>query len=116
MNRNGSFVLLCQSDSFFCCFLDSGTFQCGNLNYLTADLFAQFVNIDLIAGFFNDIHHVNRHDHRNTEFQNLCGQIQVTLNVGSVYDINDRIRFFVDQIISGNHFLQCIWRQRINTR
>ena len=106
----------CSLHCCLCSFLDSGTFQCGNLNHLTSKYLRQFVDEDLVTVFLDNVHHVDCHHHRNTKFCQLSGKIQVTLQVGSVYNVQDCIRALVNQISSGYNLLQCIGRQRIDTR
>ena len=63
--------LLCKCYGTLSSLCDTGALQCGDLNYLTSQLFAQLVDVDLISGLLYDIHHVDRHDYRNTKFQDL---------------------------------------------
>ena len=109
MNRCYFFVALCNGYSFVGSLCDSGSLQGGNLNYFTAQCFFQLINMYGIAVLFYNVHHVNGHDHRNSKLQNLCGQIQVSLNIGTINNVDDGIRFFLKNIISGNYFLQSIW-------
>ena len=54
----------------------------------------------ILSPFFaNDVHHVDSHDNRDAKLHQLCGQIQVTLQVSSVYDVQDRIRTLGNQIV-----------------
>ena len=43
----------------------------------------------LVTRFFYQVHHVDSHNNRNTQFHDLCGQIQVTFDVGTIYDVDD---------------------------
>ena len=102
-------LLLCDGYCLLCRLLDTGTLQGRNLNNLAAETLAQLICVDLVAILLYDIHHVDCHDHRNAELHDLCGQIQVTLKVCTIYDVDDRIWHFIDQVISGYYFLKCIW-------
>ena len=110
MNWYSSTFFLCNLHCFISSFFDSGSFQSRDGYNFTAQLFRQFVDMYFVSVLFNNIHHIDSHDHRNTKFHDLCGQIQVTLNVGTIYDVQDRIWSFINQVISGYHFLQCIRR------
>ena len=110
MNWYRSTFLLCNLYCLISSFFDSGSFQSGDCHNFTAQFFCQFVDMYFITVLFYDIHHIDSHDNRNTKLHDLCGQIQVTLDIGTVYDVQDRIRSFVNQIISGYHLLQCVWR------
>ena len=92
-----------------CGFCDSCSLQSGNSNNFTAKFLFQLINMYCITVFLNDIHHVDCHDDRNPKFQNLCCKIQVTFNIGTINDIDDRIRFFLKNVISCNYFFKCIW-------
>ena len=109
-------LLLCDGYRLLCRLLDTGTLQGRNLNNLAAETLAQLICVDLVAILLYDVHHVDCHDHRNAELHDLCGQIQVTLDVCSVNDIDDCIRTVTDQIVSCYHFLQRVWRKGIDTR
>ena len=52
----------------------------------------------------DDIHHVDRDHDRNAELCQLCRQIQVSLKVRTVDDVQDRVRTFTDQVVSCNDF------------
>ena len=86
--------------------VDPFTLKCGNLNDLTAGVFGKTVDVQFFSILSYQIHHINSNDYRNSKFRKLCGQIQVSLQIRSIDDIDDRIRFFTDQEISGYHFFQ----------
>ena len=91
--------------------LDARTVQCGNLHCLTAEVLLDLVEADLVAVLLYDIHHVDRHHHRNPELLQLCGEVQVTLEVRTIHDVQDRVRLRVDKVVSRNHLLQRVWRK-----
>ena len=109
------FVSLCSLNCRFSSLFYSSTFQCRDLNDLASKYFAEFVNKDLVTVFLNNVHHVDRHDNRDSKLQQLCGQIQVSLKVSSVYNVQDRIRTLRYQISSGYNLLQSIWRQGVDS-
>ena len=116
MNRSYILFGLSQGNCFLSCFLNAGSFQCGDLYNLAAQFLFQFVDMYLIAGFLNQVHHVDGHDYGDTKLHNLCGQIQVTLNVGTINDVDDSIRSLVNQIVSGYNFLKGVGREGIDSR
>ena len=93
------------------CFLDTCILQSRNLIYRTAAYFTQFLNVDVITILLDKVHHVDGHNNRNTKFHKLCCQIKVTLKVCTINDVEDRIRFLIQNIISCYNFLKCIWRK-----
>ena len=72
------------------------------------------VNGTVIVGDF--IHHVERHDHGNMHFQKLHGQIQISLNVGGVYDIDDGLWFVPENKISRHDLLAGVRGHGIDAR
>ena len=122
LDRTGEAVLrdgLCalrRGDGCFCRIHDTVALESGDHDDFAAELAGEFFHADLIAVFLHDIHHVDGHNHRNTQFCQLGRQVEVSLQVRTVYDVQDRIRTLTDQVVSGYHFFQCIRRQGINTR
>lgn len=114
-NRNGIRILCaCQ------CFLNrlghSRFFQRRDACHLATEFFLQPVGVDEITAFCEHVHHVDGDDHRNAQFQQLRGEIQIPFEIRAVHDIQDNVRFFIQQIISGYDFFQRVRRQRINAR
>ena len=114
MLRNG-FGSLRRLDRFLGGFGDAGALQRGDLNDLAADLLREFRGVDPVAALFHDVHHVDRHDHRNAELDELRGEVEVALEVRAVHDVQNRVRTFVDQVIPGDDFLQRVGGKRIDT-
>ena len=76
----------------------------------------QFFNVDLISVFLYDVHHVDRNDHRDSQLCQLRGQVQITLQVCAVDDVQNSVGPLIDQIVSRYNLFQRIRRQGINTR
>ena len=102
---------LCLMDRELGRLLDARAVQRGNLHCLTAEVLLDLVEADLVAVLLYDIHHVDCHHHRDTELLQLCGEVQVTLEVGAIHDVQNRIRLRVDEIVSRYDLLQCVWRK-----
>ena len=77
--------------------------------------FSQLIQIDDITVFFHHIIHIDRNHYRNSQLQKLCCQIHVSLKIGPVNDIQNNIRLFLHQIVSGHLFFWRIRGQGINT-
>ena len=90
--------------------------QRGNFHHGATQLFRQLIRHDLISVLSHQIHHIHRHHYRDPQFHKLCAQVKISFQVRAVDDIQDRVRLFIDQIISGYHFLQRIRGQRIYSR
>ena len=92
-------------DSFLGQCFYSGSFQRRNLNNLTAQLVGQLIGIDLISAFFQNIYHVYRHDHRNPQLHQLRGEIQVTLNIGTVNNFYLQLLFLTKLVYANRNKL-----------
>ena len=89
--------------------------QCADLNSLAAQLCAELLQVDLITILADQVDHVDGHNHRNAQLNQLGGQVQVTFNVGTINDIQDGIRLFIDQVTTGHNFLQGVGGQGVDT-
>ena len=53
------------------------------------------LDVDAAATACELVHHVEGKYHRNTEFHQLHGKIKISLNIGSIYNINDSCRLLI---------------------
>ena len=90
--------------------------QSGDLHHLAAQLPGQLLGIDAVAVLLHHIHHVDGHYHRDAQLGELGGQIEVTLQVGAVDDVQDGIGALLDEVVTGYHLLQGVGGQRIDAR
>ena len=79
-------------------------------------LAGQAVDIDLVAVFLHQVHHVQRDNDRDTQVQDLAGQIQVALKVGGVDQVDDGVGAAFEQIIARHDLLGRIRGQRVDAR
>ena len=110
----GARALLGDLFSRFRCLDGPFTLQRRGFHHAAAQGFAQFCKIDLVAVFARHVDHVERNHHGDAQFCQLCGQIQVALDVGRVHDVQDRVGPFLHQIVSCHHFFQSIGRKAVN--
>jgi len=89
--------------------------QGADLDRLAAQLGAQLLQVDLVAVLAHQVDHVHSHDHRDAQLDQLGGQVQVALDVGAVDDVQDGVGLLLDQISTGDNFLQRVRRQRVDT-
>ncbi len=108
--------LACSFDCKLCSLSGRLAVKCADFNGLASQFLTEFFRIDLVAVLADDIHHVERNDHRDADFHELGRKIKVALDIGSVDDVQDYIRLFLHQIVSGYHFLQRIRAEGINAR
>ena len=66
--------------------------------------------------FRSKVHHIDGHDHRQTDLHQLCRKVEVTFQIRAIDDIQDDVRLFVHQIVSGDFFFECIRRKGIDPR
>ena len=108
--------VLCRVDRGLRRLHDPGALQRRNLDDLAAELAAELGRVDLVAVLAHDVHHVDGDDDRDAELGELGGQVQVSLEVRAVDDVQDDVRAFADQVISGDHFLQRVGGKGVNAR
>ena len=76
----------------------------------------QAVDVDLVAVLLHQVHHVQGDHNRNAKVQDLAGQIQVTLKVGGVHQVDDGVRAAFEQVIARHDLLGRIRGQRVDAR
>ena len=110
-----SLLIFCHMDRMSYQLIDAFIFGSGDRDYRHTEHRFHAVDIDGASVSVHLVHHVKRDDHRYIHLQKLHGQIQVSFDVGRVDDVDDALRLFIDDKISGNHFFGRIRRHRINT-
>ena len=106
---------LCSRHSSLCSSLGTFALQSADLNSLTAQLGAQLLQVDLIAVLADEVDHVDSHDHGDAQLDELSGQVQVALDVGTINDVQDGIGLLLDQVSTGDDFFQSVRRQGVDT-
>ena len=87
--------------------------QNGDYGYSQECLHGIHIDGTVIAGDF--IHHVQGYDHGNVHFQQLHGQIQITLDIRRIHDINDSSGFLIQDKITGYDLFTAVRGHGINT-
>ena len=62
------------------------------------------------------VHHVERDNHGAIELHKLQCQVQVTLDVGGVNDVDDGVRALVEDELTAHDLFACVRRQGVNAR
>ena len=101
-------------DGGFCRGHDAVTLQGRDLHDLAAELLRQLADVDLVAALAHDVHHVHGHDHRDAQFGQLRGQVQVALEVRAVHDVEDGVRTLIDQIVAGDDLFERVRAERVD--
>ena len=107
MHRNRLSALCGFYSSFSRC-VDIGSLQSRDADELHTHLFRQLFQINLIPVLLDQIHHVDGYDNRNAQLCELGCQIEVSLQVRTINDIQDSIRPLCNQVFSRNDFFQCV--------
>jgi len=95
-------------------FHDALALQGGDLHDLAAQLAAQLLHVDLVAVLADNVHHVDGDDNGDAQLGQLGGQVQVTLQVRAVDDVQDGIGALVDQVVTSHHLLQRVGGQGVD--
>ena len=77
--------------------------------------FRQPMQVDFHAPFLYDIHHVQSHDYRLAQFQQLQRQIQAPFQSRGIHHVYDHVHFITEDELPGNDFLHGIGRQAVGT-
>ena len=73
------------------------------------------VNINAAAVCSDLIHHIERDDHRSVHLQKLHRKIQISLDICSVNDVDDRFRLFRHHKVPGYYLLAAVRGHGIDT-
>ena len=85
-------------------------------NHRDTEEFAQFVVVDVIATLLGFIKHIEGADHADVHIYQLCGEIEIALQVAGVDDVDDDIWRMLDELLAHIEFFWRISREGIGTR
>ena len=81
-----------------------------------AKLLLQSVDVDGATIGVDLVHHVQRHNHRNAQLQELHRQVEVALNVGGVHNVDDAAGLFLQQELPRHNLFAGVRRHGIDSR
>ena len=81
---------------------------------LAAERLRDLLEVDLVAVLLHDVHHVDGHHHRQPQLRELRGEVEVSLDVRSVNDVQDRVRTLLDEEPARNLLLDRVRRKRVD--
>ena len=93
-------------DGCFRGFHNACALQSGDLQNRAAQLTGQLLDVDLVSVLLDDVHHVDRHDDRDAKLGQLRGEVEVTLKVRAVDDVQNRVWALGDQIVTGDDLFE----------
>ncbi len=77
---------------------------------------AQAGHVDGVAAFFHQVHHVQRHHHRDAQLQKLGGEVEVALQVGAVHHVDDGAWTLLGEVIPGDDLLWRVGGEGVDAR
>ena len=81
---------------------------------LAAERLRDLLEVDLVAVLLHDVHHVDGHHHREPQFRELRGEVEVALDVRSVDDVENRVRTLLDEEPARHLLLDGVGRERVD--
>ena len=81
-----------------------------------AELLGELVRVDLIAVLLDQVGHVEGNDHGQAGLDNLKRQVQVTLEVGGIDDLDDNIGLAAHEVIARALLLGAVGGKRVDAR
>ena len=96
--------------------IDSLVLGCGNRNNRNAKGILQQVDIDRTAVLAHLVHHVERKHHRDIQLDQLQRQVQISLYVRCIHNVDNTSRPVVQEKLTAHDLLTRIWGHRIDAR
>ena len=81
-----------------------------------AELLGQLVGVDLVTVLLDQVGHVEGNDHGQAGLDNLKRQVQVTLEVGGIDDLDDNIGLAAHEVIARALLLGAVGGKRVDAR
>lgn len=97
-------------------FFNPLSFCRGNRDHRNSKRLFHLIHQHRTAVYSQFVHHIQCDDHRESQFQKLHRQIQVSLNIRGVYNIDDPFRFLLDHKFPCHDLLAAVWRHGVNPR
>ena len=83
-------------------FINSFVFGGRDRHYRDAKHLFHLIDDNGTTIFTNFIHHIQSQHHRNIQFHELHGQIQVSLNIGGIYDVDNSFWMLIQYKVPGD--------------
>ena len=96
--------------------LDTLVLKSGDHHDRAAELLGELVRVDLIAVLLDQVGHVEGNDHGQAGLDNLKRQVQVTLEVGGIDDLDDNIGLAAHEVIARALLLGAVGGKRVDAR
>ena len=112
----GSRLLLGRIDGRLDKFVHALALERGRLDHRAAQALRELRHIDLVAVFAHEIHHVERHDHRKAQVEDLRRQIKVALEVRGVHEVDHDVGTALQKVVTRHDLLGRVRRKRVDAR
>ena len=70
-------------------------------------------DVDVVAALFGLVEHIERADHADVHVDELCGEVEVALQVGRIDDVDDDVRCLVYELFAHIEFLRAVGREAV---
>ena len=96
--------------------LDALVLKSGDHHNRAAELLGKLVGVDLVAVLLDQVGHVEGNDHGQAGLDNLKRQVQVTLQVGGIDNLDDNIGLAAHEVIARALLLGAVGGKRVDAR
>ena len=97
---SGTFLIFCHMHRMTYKLVYAFVFRSRNRNDGDAEQSLHIIDTYRSAVTPHLIHHVDGQNHRHIQLYKLHGQIQVTLDIGSVHYVNDALRLLIQYVLA----------------
>ena len=94
--------------------LDALVLKSGDHHDRAAELLGEFVRVDLVAVLLDQVGHVEGNDHGQAGLDNLKRQVQVTLEVGGIDNLDDHIGLAAHEVVARALLLGAVGGKRVD--
>ena len=112
----GSRLLLGRIDGRLDKFVHALALERGRLDHRAAQALRELRHVDLVAVFAHEIHHVERHDHRKAQVEDLRRQVKVALEVRGVHEVDHDVGTALQKVVTRHDLLGRVRRERVDAR
>ena len=91
--------------------LDSITCPADRRDNRHTEKVTELFDIKLITLSHKLVVHIQSHDHAQIHIDDLCGKIEITLEIRGIYDIDDNVRNLLHEMTSHIQFLGAVGRK-----
>ena len=124
--RRGRRALLRRVDGGFQQLVHAAALERRRLHHGAAQPGRQLGHIDLVAVLLHQVHHVQRHHHRQAQVEDLRRKVEVALEVCGVHEVDDRVGTagalparscrIAQQVVARHDLLGRVRRERVDAR